>query len=269
MDHQREIERVVAWAESEANIRAVLLTGSAARGLEHADELSDLDIELYVESPAELLEDDSWYARFGEVLVVESLENPGWHPTRLLYCVGKKFDLMIAPVTAIGGAPHTGPVQVLVDKDDLADHLVVHDPPLAGPPEPTVVLESIHWFYAAAIMCAKAVARDEPWMAKVRVWDMNRQLLRMVEWDHLARYGWSYATSQDGRGVKRWMDSDLLEALGACWTGFPVEDTAEGLRAALDLFETVSTRTAATLELPAYDHRSVRDEIRTILGEGA
>jgi aminoglycoside 6-adenylyltransferase len=269
LDHRSEIEKVVTWARSDDNIRAVVLTGSAARGLEHVDEMSDLDIELYVESPAALLDDDSWHTQFGEVLVVEALANPGWHPTRLLYCVGKKFDLMIAPVAAIEDAAHADAVQVLLDKDGIADHLTASAPPVADPPEPTAFLEVVHWFYAAAIMCAKAVARDEPWVAKVRAWDMNRHLLRMIEWDHKARYGWSYATGHAGQGVARWMDGDVLGALDACWTGFPVAETAGGLRATVDLFEEVSTRTAASLGLPVFDNGPVRREIRAILARVA
>ena len=61
----------------------VVVTGSVARG--NHDVLSDVDVELYVHEPSLLLEDRSWYETFGEVLAVEELSNPGWHPTRLLW----------------------------------------------------------------------------------------------------------------------------------------------------------------------------------------
>src|SRR5438067_2777157 len=101
MDQRSILNRVVAWARHHDNIRALVLTGSAARGDEAVDELSDLDIELYVTDPSVLLEHDAWYHQFGEVLVVEALENPGWHPTRLVYYADGKIDFMVAPTDVL------------------------------------------------------------------------------------------------------------------------------------------------------------------------
>ena len=85
MDHLEALGQVVEWATRNENIRVVVLTGSGARGVAEMDDLSDLDIELYVDRPAELLDNDSWYEGFGDLLVVEKLPNPEWFPTRLAY----------------------------------------------------------------------------------------------------------------------------------------------------------------------------------------
>ena len=53
---------VIAWATDDPNVRLVVVTGSFARGAH--DELSDLDIELYVRDPSLLLEETAWYERF-------------------------------------------------------------------------------------------------------------------------------------------------------------------------------------------------------------
>jgi predicted nucleotidyltransferase len=97
VDHRRVLQQVVAWARGEDNIRVVVLTGSVARGEGGFDELSDLDLELYVSDPSQLLDQDTWYQQFGDVLVLEALENPGWHPTRPVYYADGKIDFMIAP----------------------------------------------------------------------------------------------------------------------------------------------------------------------------
>ena len=58
------------------NVRAVVLTGSVARG-DH-DQLSDVDVELYVHDPADLLTRRDWYQRFGDGAAVGA----AWHAPR-------------------------------------------------------------------------------------------------------------------------------------------------------------------------------------------
>lgn len=70
MHHRAALEQVLAWARGGYNIRVVGLTGSVARGETAFDDLSDLDLELYVRYPSALLDHDDWYRQFGEVLVV-------------------------------------------------------------------------------------------------------------------------------------------------------------------------------------------------------
>jgi predicted nucleotidyltransferase len=48
VDHRTVLQRVIAWARHDDIVRVVVLTGSVARGDGAFDELSDLDLELYV-----------------------------------------------------------------------------------------------------------------------------------------------------------------------------------------------------------------------------
>jgi hypothetical protein len=141
MDHQKTIDHHVEWATSEENIRAVVLTGSGALGGPRFDGLSDLDVDLYVLRPSELLDERSWYEAFGEVLVVEALPNPGWHPTRLIYFVDGKIDFTLVPAAALADATYTRPFRVLVDKDQLTEHLRVTSRPTDEPPSDEEFLE--------------------------------------------------------------------------------------------------------------------------------
>jgi predicted nucleotidyltransferase len=177
MDQKRVLDDVVAWATDDPNVRLLLVTGSFARG-EH-DDLSDLDIELYVRETDPLLEESAWYERFGRVLVTEALENPDWHPTRLVYYVDGKIDFMVAPVLALAeGVSYDGPYLVLVDKDARANRLE----PTVGvaPPSADDFRLCVNWFYAAALQYAKAVARDDPWPVKTRDADLKERLIHMI-----------------------------------------------------------------------------------------
>ena len=242
MDQQTVLQQVVSWARVDENIRAVVLTGSVARGT--FDDLSDLDIELYVTNPQVLLETPTWYEQFGTVLVVEALENPGWHPTRLVYYADGKIDFMIAPATVLPRrAPRVHPFQVLLDKDRAAAALP-QSPPEVGRPTTREFHECVHWFYAAAIMWAVHLARNAPWPGKVRDWDSKQQLRRMLEWDRQVA---------------------LLDHNAACWSGLSRDDSIRALRESLGVFEAASARTAAALGIEPFDATRVRERIESLL----
>lgn len=267
MNQAAVLERVLGWARADDNVRALVLTGSLAGNDGTADAYSDLDVELYVADPALLLENDDWFHRFGEVLVVEALENPGWNPTRLVYYAGGKIDFMVAPVSvAAGGVRYDRPFQALIDKDGLGNAFGVEPRPGGQPPAAAEFLRCINWFYAAAIMWAKYLARGDPWAAKVRDWDSKTQLLQMMEWDHKARKGWEYDTWHHGLRMRDWMDPELLPRLEECWSGFSPTDSVRALRASLDLFDALSTRTAVALGIEPIESARVRRRVEQLLG---
>jgi aminoglycoside 6-adenylyltransferase len=264
LNHGRVLADVIAWANAEQNVRALVLTGSAARGPQDLHELSDLDVELYVKVPSVLLEHSGWYEQFGEVLVVESLDNPGWHPTRLVYYTGGKIDFMIAPADALRVASYARPFRVLVDKDGTARDLSTSHVP-DNIPTVSAFMECVDGFYAAAIMCAKCIVRNEPWLAKLRDWESKQSLLRMIEWDHKARYGLVYDTWYQGKHLQRWADNDVLMALDNCWSGFGPSQTAAALLASVDLFERLRARAAESFGIPCLSRVQAYNEVLAIL----
>ena len=73
-DYDNAIDALTAWAKNDENVRAMVMTGSAAAHETHA--LSDRDIEIYATNPGPLLVDNSWWDHLGDVLVVERLATP-------------------------------------------------------------------------------------------------------------------------------------------------------------------------------------------------
>lgn len=266
MDHGRVLGEILAWAGDEQNVRVVVLTGSAAQGTESLDDLSDLDVELYATDPSRLVGETSWYEQFGEVLAVEALSNPGWWPTRLVQYVGGKVDFMVGPIDALATAKYDRQFRVLIDKDKLAGNLAVGER-RDGPPGAAALDECVNLFYSAALMCAKCIVRSEPWPAKVRDWDAKQELLRMIEWDHKVRHGWSYETWCNGKKLESWMDADIRAALGQCWGRFDLSETADALIETVAVFETLSSRTALALGLEKPYTTRVRAEFCAILAK--
>lgn len=262
VDYDAVINTLTSWSQRQDNVRALLLTGSAATGQTHP--LSDRDLEVYVEDPAPLLNDDSWWDQLGEVLVVERLDAAGWFPSRVVYYAGGKLDLTVIPIEQITSIPRDRSFRVLVTKDarTRALSLTSSSSPL---PSADAFAQALHWGYAAALMCAKAAVRDELWMAKVRDGNLKAQLLLLIEWDHRSRYGTEVDVRYLGTRMRQWMDQDVKDALDNCWGHFDAVDTSAALRASVALFARLATRLADQLALPVFDHGRMRAEIEGIL----
>jgi aminoglycoside 6-adenylyltransferase len=196
--------------------------------------------------------------------VVERLENPDGFPSRLVYYAGGKLDFTIVPADAAGAGVRDRAFVVLVDKDARTP------PDLSSAPYrlPTAEEfdECLNWTYAAAIMIAKAVVRDEPWSAKFRDVDLKQGLLRLIEWDHRSRHGLDYDTRYLGTRMRAWMDRDIQDALESCWARFDAADSAAALLATVDLVALVARRPETRLGLDPFRHDRLREEITRILG---
>lgn len=262
MDYSCALKALTRWAQGRADVRALVLTGSAAA--EAAHPLSDRDIEVFTTGIDELLSDESWWSDLGEVLVVERLEDKDGNPTRLVYYAGGKIDFTLLPAERLAGRGYTRPFRVLRDKDGTAATASLSASP-AEPPSAAEFAESINWAWAAALMQAKAIMRDEPWSAKLRDQDLKNELLRMIEWDHLARHGQGLDTRYLGTRMRQWMDTDIQRALEHCWGSLDGNDSARALLATTDLYRALTARTTAALDLPHFDHERVEAEMQTIL----
>lgn len=261
MNYDSILRSLTAWAESSDNIRCIVLTGSSASASAHP--LSDRDLELHVRDLSILERDDSWWNTLGEVLAVERLENGNGRPTRIVYYVGGKLDFTLVDVGSERGV-HDRPFKVLLDKDgDTAGFRIVA--PAITPPDQNAFDECVNWGYAAALMLAKAIVRDEPWSAKFRDNDLKAELLRMIEWDHIIRYKGNRDVRYLGTRMRQWMDADVQQRLEECWAHFDLHDSRRALLASLALFSELATRTAKAAGLIDFRHEAVRSEIHDIL----
>lgn len=258
-DYESTLTSIVAWASQEPNVRAVVLTGSAAANSYHP--LSDRDIELHVRVMSHLETTDNWWSGLGDVLAVERLENGEGHPTRLIYYAGGKLDFTLVPSDE-QPREYDRSFSVLLDKDGEADRFrqVKRVPTV---PNQEQFDESVNWAAAAALMAAKAIVRDEPWSVFTRDVDLKAELLRMIEWDHNLRYGSDRDVRYLGTRMRQWMDPEIQDRLRRCWTTFGGDHRA-ALRASLDLFRDLASRVAARGGLVDFHHSAIRDEVDRI-----
>lgn len=262
MNYEQVIAELIRWAEHNDNVRGLVMTGSASAHETHL--LSDRDIEVFARDVEPLLADESWWSTLGRVLVVERTENDNGQPTRLIYFTGGKLDFTLIAADELTAATYERPFTVLLDKDDQARSLRCV-PPQRSLPDADSFHTCVNEAYAAALMCAKAVVRDELWPAKIRDEDLKWNLLQMIEWDHLARYGTAYDTRYHARRMIEWMDDDIRTQLLGCWGHLDATDTVAALRRTVDLFARLAQRTAALCDIAPFDHDGLHEEIELIL----
>lgn len=247
MNYDGALREITGWAESDENVRCVVLTGSAAAASDHP--LSDRDIELHLRDVNALEQDDSWWNALGKVIAVEKLENAYGQPTRLI---------------AAASGVYERPFRILLDKDSAAQRFN-RILPLAAPPDQESYDECVNWASAAALMAAKAIARNEPWSVKIRDGDLKSELLRMIEWDHLLRYAGSRDVRFLGTAMRQWTDAETQDRLEECWATFGLADSKRALIASHQLFRDVAAKIAIAGGLVGFNHEAVRAEISDIL----
>lgn len=256
---------IVEWARAEANVLALVMTGSRARADGHVDEFSDFDLELIANSPEELVRDDAWLRGFGRVLVyLPTIIKGPRHETRLVFYEGGcKVDFSLCGVERIREMADTGALddlyergyRVLIDKQGTTTNLPAPTgafpiKPLPGQAEFSALVEEF-WFEAAHI--PRYLLRDELWVVKFRDWTMKTLVLRMLEWRAVARNQQPVDVWHIGVHMKEWADADTWAEIHGVFSAYDARSSWDGLLATTRLFRRLAmeTATAAGLVYPA------------------
>lgn len=251
---------IIEWAIEESAIHALLLTGSRA-GREPVDTLADLDINVFATGFAPYLADDTWLRRIAQPWVYSSDELT-FHdtivPTRLvIYAGGTKVDYAFwspASIERLAAARYfDAGYTVLLDKDGTLQQL---PPPAFAPtipPKPSerefARLINEYWFEAYHV--AKYLHRGDLWLVKFRdAGSLKVYLLTLMEWHTLARHGWDCDVKWTGKHIRRWLEPEIHDRLGAIFAHFDPEDSWAALFANNALFRDLTERTARQLGYP-------------------
>jgi aminoglycoside 6-adenylyltransferase len=265
--------RIIKWAESQANIRAILVVGSRARRDFPADEWSDLDLMVFATDFGSYLAHGDWLDNIGKVWINLPFQTGGGDPERLvLFDGGRKVDFVFLAVEGLqrmvesgtlGDVYHRG-YYTLVDKDGLAGQLIppsFSPPPYEKPSEHTFAL-TVDFFWYGAVYVARQIRRRNLWVVKFRDWSMKEQLLRMLEWHARAGRGWDYDTWHDGHFLSQWTDPQTWNDLQGAFGRFDAVDSWQALLTTMGLFRRLATETASRL---SYTYPTAVEECTTQL----
>ncbi len=257
------LSAVVCWAEQQADIVAVVLTGSRARPEGPVDASSDYDVELFTRAPYRYA-GEAWLEEIAPLWVCLRLTNPDGSLGRLCFFAGgEKVDLTIRPAATldvVAAAPTLDPLRdrgyrVLLDRTGA---LAVAPPPrhvaprLAPPTQAEFLAVATEFWFEAAHL-PPLLARGELWVAKHRDWTMKRCLLRMIEWHARATDGDDLDVWHIGTRMARWAGPDVWERVHGTFGGFDAAAAWRALLASTELFADLSGEVARRWELALPD----------------
>jgi len=265
------LEDVVSWAGGRADVRAVVLVGSQARADLPADELSDVDLVLVVEEPAQFLESDEWLAPLGEALLtfVEETAVGGEQERRVLFRSGLEVDFSVVTAGSFSGLARDAEAarvlargyRVLYDELGLSDEIAEAVAAAGDVAPPELDLRRLsHDFWYHALWAAKKLRRGEVYVAKQACDCYLKALLTSLLAACARARDPSRDTWHQARFLERWAAPEDLNELRGTFAGYDEADVARAIRATAGLFERLELELGSSV-----DHVEVRRRLDELL----
>ncbi len=262
MNCEEMLERFIAWANANQNIRLALVWGSRARKINPADQWSDLDIVIVTNNPDEILSSNDWLGNIGIPKIVY-LENclGNNKERRVLFDNGLDIDFPVLSCQRfreISNSPEILAIlnrgmRILFDKDNLTADLKVSNEYIPSQPMPNQekFINSINAFWYHSVWAAKKLRRGELFQAKYAcdVW-IKHLLTDLIKWQTYCKNDQNYDTWHDYRFFERWVDPTILTKMQNVYAHYDKEDIWNALFSTMNLFREISKETALLLKYP-------------------
>jgi aminoglycoside 6-adenylyltransferase len=246
---------ILSWAQSEENVRAVVLTGSRA-GKEPAHELSDYDVILFSNDPNVYLQEDTWLSAFGNpwIIVREKAKAFGktFHTRLVIFEGGTKVDWTLMPIPMMEQWLHknTSPFQVLLDKDNRSSEqlsLPMNTKPLKPTQKEFHTLIEEFWFEAYHV--AVYLKRKDLWSAQFRCGLIRDHfILKMIEWKSMADTHWAKTPPHNGKDMSSWVSEQIWKEVAAIFPHCDQKECWDSLLKTMALFRRLGNEIADQLK---------------------
>lgn len=257
------LERLAAFGQANEDIRALILEGSRGAG-GAVDALSDYDVNVFSDSAGRYLQSAGWLGQFGRVLIYqkEQFEAGDYRiPTRLVvYANAPRIDFSFWPLAALADLAagrlvypgYRSGFKVLLDRDGLVARLPAPDGHGFAVERPgrDEFLQAIYDFWFEAYCEARALARDDLWLAKrIDGTYLRDHFFSIMLWRHMALRSWQpdARVHLGGKHLGQWLEAGLQAELGATFGAFERGSMQQALAANVALFNRLARETAGLL----------------------
>jgi len=258
-NHIKPLDHFLAWAEKNAAIRGVILTGSRAASGATNDSLSDYDVAIF--GGDDFIKTDGWLDEFQEfwVCIHDQFHLLGIEiPTRLVIFNDElKIDFSFHPMRILNKILSTQEVPddfnigytILLDKDNILSQIKA--PTFIGfsikRPGEDDFRKNVDEFWFEVFHVAKYLSRNDLWAAKFRDFSTKNLLLQMLQWNEGSKREWGFSPKPHGKEMKGWVDANTWERLHACFGSFDSADSWTALQATVQLYREVAIETSRSL----------------------
>jgi len=276
------IENIIQWAESEPEIRALILEGSMVSGA-NTDKLSDYDLNLFVTDDKQYSESNDWIYAFDDVTVYQKPDftfEKRYIPSRLVvYKNSPRVDFSFWNVDILKHFVekqhlpefYKNGYRILLDKDNIASKLPepTHDGYAISKPLKDDLLKTIYDFWYEAYCVVKYLKRGSLFFAKmVENSYIKKFLLQMILWNEAAKKSWrTYHIHTEGKNLEKVISESLKNKLSGCFSEYGKEAILRSLFMMMRLFEELSKTLCGDLEIKYPEGRilTIKKYISTIL----
>jgi aminoglycoside 6-adenylyltransferase len=252
---------IVNWCNRHDLVRAAILTSTRAVATTFLDEFSDVDVIFALTEIGPLSDYRHWLTEFGDVLAAwRDPDALRCDPPRTCwvtqYADGSKIDFTLWPVELLRQVAQSGALpdqldvgyRVLVDKDGLTGALepASHRAHIPHRPSREEFLAVIEEFLLESTYVAKHLRRDDLMPAKFSLDHVMKQgsLRAMLEWRIEIDHQWSLRPGASGKGLKKWLPTDVYGSLERTYVGPRIADNWTALFDTIALFRKVATEVA-------------------------
>jgi len=219
------------FAANNEQIRAVVMNGSRANPEAPRDPFQDYDIVYFVESVQSFVDDSSWIARFGDILIMQTpdrMDNPlaerfDRFAYLMIFTDGNRIDLTFYPSNRLDQYIHDSQTIVLLDKDGLLGHV---PPPsnrdyIPSPPDGIQFYHCCNEFWWVSTYVAKGLWRRQlPYAMRMYEGPVRDMLMRMTAWHIGVSTDFQVETGKEGKYFEKHLDASK-------WNSF-IRTFAEG-----------------------------------------
>lgn len=244
---QEMFDLILATAQEDGRIRAVMLNGSRANPNAPQDFFQDFDIIYFVTDPAPFTRNLEWIRRFGELMILQLPDDMADPPPDnqvsyaylMQFADGNRIDLTIFPLDKLDHLEPESQTIILLDKDGV---LPQYPPPsdrdyLPQPPTQKQFDDCCNEFWWVNPYVAKGLWRREIPYAKAMLDEYVReQLMKMLKWYVGVQTKFAKSTGKSGKYLQQYLEPELWELLLLTYSDAEVEHTWQALFAMGQLF---------------------------------
>lgn len=191
MTNERVLEYLTSLAKGRDDIRGLVLNGSLVNPNVSTDRFQDVDVTCFVVDVTAFIEDRSWMAPLGDVLIMQTPDEvPGQSVYErfaflVQFAAGHRVDLTVRPMRDVQAMIHADSLSlVLIDKDEIAGQPIPSDDTYRiRRPSRFDYEQCWNEFWWVSLYVVKGLKRNQLLYALDHVAIMRDMLRQMMAWD--------------------------------------------------------------------------------------